>query len=122
MRLFAAVLALGLVAACADAPEPPPAATVSVRGVFLESQYDGEAMLVNHEALAGQMPAMRMAFRLATPELLDSLAEGDKVRLTLDSASLVVRDVEVLPAETDLELEPGETGSTGGILLPDTEE
>jgi len=119
MRLLAAALLL-TVAACADAPDSTPAPAVTVRGVFLGPAYDGEAMRVDHEAIAGRMPALAMDFRVVSPELLDGLTEGDKVRLTLDSTSLAVRDVEILPEETDLELEPGEAGSTGGILLPDT--
>ncbi len=107
-------LALG---ACADAPAEEPA-TVEVRGVFVESMYDGQAMLVNHEAIPGRMPAMRMAFRLATPALLDGIAGGTPVRLTLDSTSLEVLDVDGLPSGTALELGPDAPDGAGAVALP----
>ena len=115
MRFF--LLALVALAACADAPAEPP--TLTVRGVYVQPMYGGDAMLVNHEAIPGRMPAMRMAFRVYTPALLDSLTEGARVALTLDSASLEVIGVETLPFETVLELAPGDGNGQGGIILPD---
>ena len=107
------VLVLFALGACADAPAGAPSATVEVRGVFVRPMYDGQAMLVNHEVIPGRMPAMRMAFRLYMPALIDSVEEGARVRLTLDSASLEVLDIETLPFETDLDLDPGRT-----MILP----
>ena len=121
LALVAGVLAAAVVSACSEAPAQP-TATLSVRAVYLGPQYGGEAMLVNHEAIPGRMPAMRMALQVYTPALLDSLREGAKVRLTLDSASLLVRDVDALPFETVLELDPGDENGRGGIVLPSVEE
>ena len=112
--LALAVFALG---ACADAP-PDAGPTLSVRGLYIEPLFDGEAIRVNHEAIPDRMPAMVMDFRLGTPTLADDLAEGTPVRLTLDSASLRVLDVEALPSETDLDLGPG-SGGGGAVFLPD---
>lgn len=117
------LLALALLAACADAPtEPAGPPTLTVRGVYVQPMYGGEAMLVNHEAIPGRMPAMRMAFRVYTPALLDSLSEGARVALTVDSASLEVIGIEELPFETVLELDPGDGNNRGGMVLPDLEE
>ena len=118
MRVPLVLLALA-VGACSEAPAPRDGATITVRAVYLQSQYEGQAMLVDHEAIAGRMPAMRMAMQVYTPALLDSLTEGAKVRLTLDSTSLLVRDVEVLPFETVLNLHEGDTNGRGGVILPD---
>lgn len=121
MRVLLALLAV-TVGACADAPaEPPASATLTVRAVYIQPMYGGEAMLVTHEAIPDRMPAMRMPFRLYTPALLDSLTEGAKVALTVDSASLEVIDIRVLPFETMLNLDPGDANGQGGIVLPTPE-
>lgn len=109
-------VAVGVVGACTDAPDPSP--TVTVRGIYIESVYQGEAMMVDHEAIADRMPAMRMPFRVADPALLDGVAEGASVRLTLDSASLAVVGIETLPSGTDLTLETGNADGRGVMTLP----
>ena len=100
MRALVVLLAL---VGCADAP--PDAPTLTVRALYLEPMYDGQAMMVDHEPIPERMPAMRMPFRVTDPALLDGLAESTAVRLTLDSASLAVVAVEPLPAGTLLDLE-----------------
>ena len=103
LRRPASWLAAALaVAACAE-PAPP---TVTVRAVYVEPQFDGQAALVDHEAIPGRMDAMRMGMRVATPGAFDGVAPGTAVRLTLDSASLAVVGVEPLPAGTPLDLAP----------------
>ena len=114
------VLALVALAACADVPpETPAPTTLVVRGVYIQPMYSGKAMLVNHEAIPGRMPSMRMAFQVYTPALLDSLTEGARVAMTVDSASLEVVRVDTLPFETVLNLEPGDANGRGGVILPD---
>ena len=103
MRPALIALCAAALAACADAP-PPGGPTVTVRGVFVEPVFDGQAIRVDHEAVPGLMPPMRMALRVASPGLADGLAPGDKVRLTLDSTSLAVVAVDPLPAGTPLVL------------------
>ena len=123
MRLPVLALAAAFAfAACADVPPDAEPAKLVVRGVYIQPMYGGEAMFVNHEAIPGRMPAMQMAFRVYTPALLDSLSEGARVALTLDSASLEVIDVETLPFETVLNLDPGDENGQGGIVLPVLEE
>lgn len=114
------VFALATLTACADPPPEPPAATIVVRGVYVQPMYEGEAMLVNHEAIPDRMPAMQMAFRVDTPGLLDSLPEGARVALTVDSVSLDVIDVETLPVDTVLDLEPSPGDGPTGVG-PDSE-
>ncbi|PAP76590.1 copper-binding protein [Rubrivirga marina] len=115
------LLALAALVACSDVPPAePPSATLVVRAVYVQPMYGGEAMLVNHEAIPNRMPAMQMALRVYTPALLDSLTEGARVALTLDSASLEVVNVETLPFDTVLDLEPRDASGRGGIVLPDT--
>ena len=77
--------------------------------------YDGAAMLVNHEAIPDRMPAMQMPMRVKVPGLLDELAEGALIEMTVDSASLDVISITELPEGTVLDLEPGEGGD---IVLP----
>ena len=111
---FALVL-LALTAGCADAPADAP--TLTVRALYIEPMYDGQAMMAEHEAIPDRMPAMRMPFRVADPAVLDGLVEGGPVQLTLDSASLAVVAVEPLPAGTALELEAA--GDREVIILPE---
>lgn len=118
--LALALLSVLPLAACADGPPAPASgATVRVRGVYVQPVFDGRAIRVNHEAIPGRMPAMVMDFRLYTPALVDSVTEGARVRLTLDSASLEVLDIETLPFETDLDLDGSGRGT---VLLPDSSE
>ncbi|WP_420455257.1 copper-binding protein [Rubrivirga sp.] len=122
MRLFL-LAGLAAIVACNDVPaDANDPATLVVRAVYVQSMYGGEAMLVNHEAIPGRMPAMQMALRVYTPALLDSLTEGARVALTLDSASLEVVSVETLPFETVLDLDPGDGNGRGGIVLPSLDE
>ena len=95
--LLATVL---LLAACAQ-PAPP---TLTVRGVYVEPQFDGQAALVDHEAIPGRMDAMRMGMRVQDPGAFDGIAPGTPVRLTLDSVSLAIVDAEALPVGTPLDL------------------
>lgn len=91
-----------LAAACAD-PAPP---TLSVRGVYVEPHFEGQAALIDHETIPGRMDAMQMAFRVETPGAFDGVTPGSPVLVTLDSASLAVVAVEPLPADTPLDLAP----------------
>lgn len=115
MRPLALAVVWLAASGCGDPADAPPAAeTVAVRGVFVESLYDGQAARIDHEAIPGHMDAMRMDFRVADPSLLNGLAEGDKAtfEVEVDPAIRVV-GVERLPADTPLELAP--RGSTGGV-------
>ncbi|MDT0630682.1 hypothetical protein [Rubrivirga litoralis] len=90
------------VAACAE-PAPP---TLTVRGVYVGPQFEGQAALVDHETIPGRMDAMQMGMRVEEPGAFDGIAPGTPVRLTLDSASLAIVAAESLPAGTPLDLAP----------------
>jgi len=111
----------GALAGCAEPPEPAPQApdpsamidarpdTIPsgfvVRGVYRGMVYDGAAAIVDHEAISGVMPAMRMPLRAADPADLDGLQEGDKIEFRLDDpdgTGYVMMDISPLPPETEL--------------------
>ena len=89
---------------------------LAVRAVFIESLYDGDAVMVEHEAIPDQMPAMRMPFALERSDLIGGLSEGDKVLLTLRTSDtgpgLIVTAIERLPEDTELTLEGDVSDST----------
>ena len=99
---------LALLAAGCTSPEAPPeapATTVDVRAVYEKLVFDGAAATFDHEAIPGEMDAMRMDFPLADPSVVASLAPGDKVRLTLQTAPRIeVLAAEALPDTTALRL------------------
>ena len=102
MRLVL-LLALAL-AACGD-PTPAPEALVTVRGVYLESLFDGQAARFDHEAVPGWMDAMTMPFALRDPALVADLPAGTKVAFQIDTtAGASVVAIERLPAATELRL------------------
>lgn len=102
------VLASLALAACSAEPERP---TLDVRALFLGAKFEGQAVTVEHEAVPGRMPAMRMDLAVTDPTLLDGLEPGDPVTLRLDSARLVVVGVRPLPPGTVLDLEPDEASA-----------
>jgi protein SCO1/2 len=70
---------------------------------------------IAHEEIPGFMPAMTMSFDVASPELLDGVTVGARVRFTLERSATRLRI-------TELEiLEPGKAGAAGG-LAPDPPE
>lgn len=112
-----------LAAGCAEPAEPPPsppdpnAGTEArpdtipsgflVRGVYHGMVYDSAAAIVDHEAISGVMPAMRMPIRVDDPDGLRDLREGDKISFRLDDpdgTGYVMTDIEPLPPETNLAL------------------
>lgn len=121
--LFAALLVGAALAGCGEPPEPAPQApdpnagtdarpdTIPsgfvVRGVYRGMVYDSAAAIVDHEAVSGVMPAMRMPIRAADADGLRGLRDGDKIRFRLDDpdgTGYVMFDVEPLPPETELAL------------------
>lgn len=119
-RLLLLALLGGALGSCAEPAEPPaptrndagedarpdtiPAGFL-VRGVYRGMVYDSAAAIVDHEAISGVMPAMRMPIRVEDRDLLRSLRDGDKIRFRLndpDGTGYVMTDVEPLPPETEL--------------------
>ena len=116
-------LALGLALLVAGCSDPAPAAEVAtfentespesgertVRAVFVGPALGGAAATVEHEEIPGVMPAMRMDVALGRSDLIDGLAAGDKIRMTIVARGagpgFLVTGVEPLPADTVLDLE-----------------
>ena len=83
----------------------PPAETVEVRAVYERTVFDGAAATFDHEAIPGEMDAMRMDFPLADSALVAGLAPGDKVALRLQTEPRIeVRALRPLPDSTHLRL------------------
>jgi len=79
------MLAVAAAAGCGGAPE---ARQYEVRGQILTVDRERREVLVDHEDIAGFMPAMTMPYRVDDPALLDGKEPGD-----LFTATLVVEDV-----------------------------
>ena len=98
--LFLALLASGCTAKA-------PAETVTVRAVYEKTVFDGAAATFDHEAIPGVMDAMRMDFPLADPSVVQAIAPGTTVRLTLQTEPRIeVVAAEALPDTTALHLAP----------------
>lgn len=87
-----------------DSQNEEPSAPV-IRGEVVGYTTDERGILVRHEAVSGEMPAMTMMFSLEEAVGADTLVEGQKIRFRLDPGgvegySLVV--LETLPDTTTL--------------------
>jgi protein SCO1/2 len=78
------IVVLAAAVACSRAPE---ARQYEVRGQILSVDRERRELLVDHEDIAGFMPAMTMPYRVDDPALLDGKKPGD-----LFTATLVVED------------------------------
>jgi protein SCO1/2 len=79
-----AIVALAATVACSRAPE---ARQYEVRGQIVAVDRERREVLVDHEDIAGFMPAMTMPYRVDDPALLEGKKPGD-----LFAATLVVED------------------------------
>ncbi len=74
------------------APHPPtdasaasPADAALAEGEVRKVDKDAGKLTLRHGPIASlEMPAMTMVFRVAAPEMLDELKQGDKVRFSAD--------------------------------------
>ncbi|MEM1127214.1 MAG: copper-binding protein [Bacteroidota bacterium] len=107
-RLLLVLLSAVLVAACqSDAPQPPPEGpTYEVRGRYVSSAFEGQAVILDHEPIPGVMEAMRMSFRVHDPDAWEALPEGAPIVFTLIDAEVgyVVLRPQALPDTTTLDL------------------
>lgn len=125
MRVLFALLLLAAVG-CGD-PAPDPEALVTVRGVYMEPLFDGQAARFDHEAVPGWMDAMTMPFALADPALVEDLPRGAKVEIQIDTtAGANVVAVQRLPVTTELRLQdrsvPPADSSDADAAEPDAAE
>ncbi len=106
MRLPPFLFLLALLTGCgSDAPAV--VATYDVRGVYVGPQYNGEAAVIQHEAIPGFMEAMQMTFRLADAASLAEVPVGAKIRfeLVVTETSSFIQNIQPLPDSTVLDLE-----------------
>jgi len=54
-----------------------------VRGVVRAIAPDIDVIVLSHEDIPGFMPAMTMGFRMAVPQIRETVSVGDAVRFTL---------------------------------------
>ncbi len=102
-KLFTAIALTLSAAAGAQTPLPPVAATAAAPA---RAMTDGEVRKIDkaqgkvtlrHGPIANlDMPSMTMVFKVASPQFLDGVKEGDKVKFTADkiSGSMTVTAIE----------------------------
>lgn len=99
MRVALPIVAI--VTACSGAPPGEPAhvetAAYALRGVIVDLRPP-DAIVVDHEEIAGFMPPMVMPITLADPAALGSLAKGDRIEgvLRVDAVHSKLADVRVV--------------------------
>ena len=81
--------------------------TYEVRGFFIETNQADQTITIVHEEIPDVMSAMRMRMILEDTEGAEELSRGDIISFTLARIgnSWYVRDIELLPEDTELELE-----------------
>ena len=78
-----------------------------VRGRYAGAAFNGQAIVVDHERIPGYMEAMRMTLKLDDPADLEGVEPGDNIsfELVVTEEETYVRDLAVLPADTELQLD-----------------
>ena len=111
MRRFRGIVILTALAAaaCSRAPEPK---RYEVRGQILSVDPQRQEVLVDHEDIAGFMPAMTMPYKVQDRALLEGKKPGD-----LFTATLVVEEVDAyLSTLTTTGYAPLETPPAGPLV------
>lgn len=87
-----------LSAAFAAGAQPAPAALAD--GEVRKVDKDAGKLTLRHGRIDSlDMPAMTMVFRVAAPQLLDGLKEGDKVRFAVERGSGAITVTHIEPAK-----------------------
>ena len=75
-----------------------------LRGRYVAPAFDGEAAIIEHEAIPGGMDAMRMSMRVADPEAWSNLQPGKAIvfELIATEDEVYVQNPSVLPDTTTL--------------------
>jgi protein SCO1/2 len=80
------------------------------RGVVREVQKEYGQLVIEHEDIAGLMPAMTMNFGVGDPALLETLEAGDLIEFRLE---VTPKSYRVLEAKVVGEADPGEARGAG---------
>lgn len=93
-----------------------------MRGRVVGEDFGGLALRIDHEPVEGYMDAMRMSFRLADPEEAQRVEVGDAVSFDYIVAprDAYIRNLQVLPPETELDLEGLDADDDTLSTEPDT--
>jgi Cu/Ag efflux protein CusF len=65
-------------------------------GIIKQIQAGTGALTLDHEDIAGLMPAMEMMYRVATPEVSRGLEVGDRVAFDVDGKSYTILSVKLI--------------------------
>ena len=117
---IAALLLVALTLAACRSEEAP--VTYDVRGVYLGPQFNGDAALIDHEAIPGYMEAMRMPFRVEDPALLQELEPETAIafRLVVKEDGSYIDRIERLPDDALLRLADTPTDTVLTMPAPDS--
>jgi Cu/Ag efflux protein CusF len=92
-RVALALTALGLTAGTAPAQEVPAKGIFAGHGV-VEADAPGTGFLtIAHDDIKGFMPAMKMMYKVKTPDLSKDLRPGDMIDFKIDAANYTIVDV-----------------------------
>lgn len=61
------------------------------------TRFGSATLTVDHEDIPGFMGAMEMMYSVSSPDLLDGLEAGDRIHFTIDTLSVTINSIEVLP-------------------------
>jgi protein SCO1/2 len=100
-----AILLLGLVSACGDGAQRYPA-----RGVVRDVLLADHQVVIEHEEIAGLMPAMTMSFDVPDHDLLERLSAGQAIEFTVEVSGEKYRVV-----EATVQGEAGSAGASGAF-------
>lgn len=103
--LLAVLFVSAALAACSDGPAPN---RYPARGIVREVLLADHQVVIEHEEIAGLMPAMTMSFDVPDHELLERLAAGQAIDFTVETAGEKFRVV-----EASVKGEAGSAGSSG---------
>ncbi|MFQ5989436.1 MAG: copper-binding protein [Candidatus Methylomirabilales bacterium] len=64
-------------------------------GTVLSLYPERKMVFLDHEAIEGRMPPMKMAFWVTSPDLLNDLKKGDRVlfSFTIDGSMIVINSI-----------------------------
>ncbi len=64
-------------------------------GTVLSLYIERKMVFLDHEAIEGYMPPMKMAFFVTSPDLIEDLKTGDRVRFsfTIDGTMIVINKI-----------------------------
>ena len=63
---------------------------------FVTAIESNGSLTINHEPIAGLMPAMEMKFSVNPPVLTDGVRPGDKVEFSVEGKTYVIRALKVV--------------------------